>query len=150
MLELISKFDPFLKHHFDTFGNKGHVHTSYFSANISKELIEVMSKSVKLHRRRIKKGQILISVDSTPDVSRVDQLTFTIRYVTYEGSKERFLKYISLGDCRGQSYDNAANMSGQYTGLQARSREQNKYADLAQPLIKFSRCQSSTKMFYAN
>ena len=24
-----------------------------------------------------------------------------------------------LGDCRGQSYDNASNKSGNYTGLQA-------------------------------
>ena len=27
---------------------------------------------------------------------------------------------IPLSNCRGQSYDNASNMSGKYTGLQAR------------------------------
>jgi hypothetical protein len=35
---------------------------------------------------------------------------------------------VSLMNCRGWSYDNAANMSGYYSGLQARLKEQNKYA----------------------
>jgi hypothetical protein len=35
---------------------------------------------------------------------------------------------ISLLNCRGQSYDNAANMSRHYSGLQATRKEQNKYA----------------------
>jgi hypothetical protein len=35
---------------------------------------------------------------------------------------------ISLMNCRGQSYDEAANMSGHYSGLQAGLKEQNKYA----------------------
>jgi hypothetical protein len=30
---------------------------------------------------------------------------------------------IDLGDCRGQSYDNAANMSGTYNGLQTRIKQ---------------------------
>jgi hypothetical protein len=34
----------------------------------------------------------------------------------------------SLTNCRGQSYDNATNMSGHYSGLQAGLKEQNKYA----------------------
>ncbi|KAB0790441.1 hypothetical protein PPYR_15163, partial [Photinus pyralis] len=32
---------------------------------------------------------------------------------------------IDITDCRGQSYDNASNMSGAYTGLQARIKERN-------------------------
>ena len=36
---------------------------------------------------------------------------------------------IDINDCRGQSYDNASNMSGQYSGLQARIKEVNKYAE---------------------
>ena len=35
---------------------------------------------------------------------------------------------IPLMNCRGQSYDNEANMSGRYSGLQAKIKEQNKYA----------------------
>ena len=76
-----------------------------------------------------------MSVDSTPDIANVDQLTIIFRYVLPDGSVERFVKFmptrghtghqldyivlefiedsgISLKDLRGQSYDNAANMSG--------------------------------------
>jgi len=36
---------------------------------------------------------------------------------------------IDVRNCRGQSYDNASNMAGHYSGLQARFRAVNKYAD---------------------
>lgn len=35
---------------------------------------------------------------------------------------------IDINNCRGQSYDNAANMSGIYSGLQARIVKKNPYA----------------------
>lgn len=67
-----------------------------------------------------------ISVDSTPDISHVDQLTCVVRYVLPSGPTERFLTFlqpqrhtgeelgntlvtflqehsISIEDCRGQS-----------------------------------------------
>ena len=82
-----------------------------------------------------------ISVDSTPDIAHVDQSTVVIRYVLKDGPVERFLTFIpmfshtgaeiakivlqlldehgiNITDCRGQTYDNAANMSGKYRGLQ--------------------------------
>ncbi|XP_068206900.1 zinc finger MYM-type protein 1-like [Palaemon carinicauda] len=83
-----------------------------------------------------------ISVDSTPDISHMDQLSFTIRYVLpTTGPVERFLQFIpmlshtgrdiattvldflkekniSVLDCRGQSYDNTSNMSDKYQGTQ--------------------------------
>ena len=37
-----------------------------------------------------------ISVDSTPDVSHVDQLTFTVRYVKDLDPVERFLQFIPV------------------------------------------------------
>ncbi|XP_054009653.1 uncharacterized protein LOC128892986 [Hylaeus anthracinus] len=80
------------------------------------------------------------SVDSTPDITHLDQLTFTVRYVTDQGPIERFLMFvpieghnaehltevvvkffkdndIDINDCRGQSYDNASNMPGRYSRL---------------------------------
>ena len=85
-----------------------------------------------------------ITVDSTPDVTHVDQLTFIIRYAQDDGTiVERFLKFIdssgqhdaepitnhilrtlteydiNLDNCRRQSYDNASNLSGKYTGVLA-------------------------------
>ena len=80
-------------------------------------------------------------------------MSFTIRYVNEEGKPlERFLKFvlirghgaedlagqviktfqeleINLSNCRGQSFDNAANMYGKYSGLQARIKEINPLAE---------------------
>jgi hypothetical protein len=87
-----------------------------------------------------------VSVDSTPDISHVDQLTCVLRYVLPSGPVERFLTFlnmcghsgreladslleylktndIDIADCRGQSYDNASNMSGKYNGMQAIIRQ---------------------------
>uniref|UniRef100_A0A8D8TQM6 Zinc finger MYM-type protein 1 n=1 Tax=Cacopsylla melanoneura TaxID=428564 RepID=A0A8D8TQM6_9HEMI len=42
-----------------------------------------------------------------------------------------FLKEMDLDikDCRGQSYDNASNMSGKYNGLQAKIKEISPHAE---------------------
>ena len=87
-----------------------------------------------------------ISVDSTPDISHSDKLCCIFRYVLDSQPVERFVHFIEmkghgaaelehsirtflekhqikLSDCRGQSYDNASNMSGKY------SREKNPLAD---------------------
>lgn len=93
-----------------------------------------------------------IIVDSTPDVSNVDQLTFIIRYVTTDGSpNENFTTFIpncghtgevmekavvstletldiNINDCVGQTCDNAYNMSSCYKGLQNRIKELNPLA----------------------
>ena len=91
-----------------------------------------------------------ITVDSTPDVTHVDQLTFIIRYELDDGTNvEKFLKFIdcngqhdpesttnhilhtltkyeiNLDNCRGQSYNNASNLFGKYTGVQARLKALN-------------------------
>jgi len=74
-------------------------------------------------------------------------VSFIIRYISkYSTPIERFLKFITntghkseqladadfdtlnqynldIKNCRGQSYDNASNMAGKYTGLQARIKE---------------------------
>lgn len=98
-----------------------------------------------------------VIVDLTPDLSHVDQLTFVFRFVSAEGKVvERFLGFepihshtgislaecvikmvrdlgLDLSNCRGQSYDNASNMSGKYSGLQAHLKKEN-------PLIHYTPC----------
>lgn len=76
-----------------------------------------------------------VSLDFTPDISHVDQLTVIMRFVLPSGPVERFVMFldmdmeghtaeklaqslldflkendIDIKDCRGQSYDNASNM----------------------------------------
>ena len=78
----------------------------------------------------------------------MDQLTFTLRYVKDAAPIERFLQFvpihgdgaehlekvvlnffqendISISDCREESYDNASNMAGQYSGLQKRINDKS-------------------------
>ena len=85
-----------------------------------------------------------IIVDSTPDISHIDELSLIIRYVPEKQSKavECFSKFfpnvghkgkdmydalivanaaydLNFQDCCGQSYNNASNMAGCYAGFQA-------------------------------
>lgn len=85
-------------------------------------------------------------VNSTPDITCIDQLAIVLRYVNCDGQPvERFVKFqdiyghtaeyltitiveiienfdIDIKNCVGQSYDNASNMAGKYSGLQTRIR----------------------------
>ena len=137
-LELISEFDPFLADHIQRFGNPGSGRTSYLSSVICDEVIELLACKVrKIIIDDVKRAKYYsIIVDSTPDVSHTDQLSFVLRYVEENGNPvERFLLFlphpghksenlpnavmsvlsqnsIDIADCRGQSYDNTSNMSG--------------------------------------
>ncbi|XP_013783749.1 zinc finger MYM-type protein 1-like [Limulus polyphemus] len=153
ILELLSEFDPFLEEHLKVYGNTGKGNPSYLSANICEEFIEIMGQRVFCAiLEEIKKSKYYsISVDSNPDISHIDQLIFTVQYIRGSEPVERFLKFIPifshgaknladtvveflqennilLSNYRGQSYDNASNMSARYTGLQARIRELNEFA----------------------
>ena len=101
-----------------------------------------------------KAGYFSFSVDSTPDISHTDQLTLIIRYASLVTGLpiERFITFLELkyhsgvgmadlvhkyltaelqldfSKCRGQSYDNAANMTGRYNGMQQKILEINKFA----------------------
>ena len=84
-----------------------------------------------------------VNIDSTPYILHIDHLTIVVQHVRMSDGEvvERFLTFIPieshteealattvlkfLNECdidiknlRGQSYDNAANMSGCYNGLQ--------------------------------
>lgn len=156
-LEMLAKFDPFIAQHIERFGNKGSGSTSYLSKTVYEEFVQLMGKKVLQQIvTEIKKSKYYsIIVDSTPDISHADQLAFIIRYLQSDGTpKERFIKFIDnpghkseqlaeividtlssldidIKDCRGQSYDNARNMSGAYTGLQKRIKDINCYAEYA-------------------
>lgn len=154
-LETITEFDPFLSTHIAQCGNRGSGKTSYLFSTTSNEFINLIASKIKnTIVSEIQAAKYFsIIVDSTPDIAHIDQLSFIIRYVKENGSPiERFLGFlpnvghkseeletaitsmlaslkIDIGNCRGQSYDNAGNMSGIYTGLQARLKRLNPLAD---------------------
>ena len=155
IIELLVQFDPFIAQHVSRYGDVGRGNVSYLSSTICNEFIQLMAKKVLF--RIISDVKIAkyfaISVDSTPDITHVDQLTFIVRFVDSSGKPvERFLKFITISghdgetltnvildtllkheidimNCRGQSYDNAANMSGKYIGVQARIKQVNPLAE---------------------
>ncbi|MBN3309056.1 ZMYM1 protein, partial [Amia calva] len=159
LLELIAEFDPFLQEHIKKHGQKGKGKPSYLSSGICEEFISLMGNKTKnIIAAEIQQAKYFsVVVDSTPDLSHVDQLTFIFRFVSTEGKVvERFLGFeplhshtgaslaecvlkmvrdlgLDLSNCRGQSYDNASNMSGKYNGLQAHLKMQN-------PLIHYMPC----------
>ena len=127
------------------------------SSTISQEVIEIMgNKVLKVIVKEIQEAKYYsLSVDSTPDFSHIDQLTVVLRYVGASDGEvvKRFLTFIHIAshtdtgealaatvlnflnkcgieikNLRGQSYDNAANMSGCYNGLQAHIARINQLA----------------------
>ncbi|XP_065667803.1 uncharacterized protein LOC136088075 [Hydra vulgaris] len=153
MLELLTQFDSVLKQHIDTFANKGKGNVNYLSKTICEELIDIMSQKVLTHIiTEIKKTKYWgIIVDSTPDISHVDQLSVIFRYYLNGHVYERFFCFlqikshdgkslitdildllerydIDITNCRGQAYDNASNMSGKYSGLQTCLKERSELA----------------------
>ncbi len=137
------------------FGNADKGTPSHLSTTICDEFVQLMGEQVLseiINRIQIAK-YFSISVDSTPDISHTDQLTFIMRCVSPEGSiQERFVKFlqinshtgeyianallsvldelgIDISNCCGQCYDNASSMSGLYKGVQSRVRNINPPAE---------------------
>ncbi|KAL4089440.1 hypothetical protein QTP88_024475 [Uroleucon formosanum] len=154
-MELVAEYDPFLSQHISKYGNPGKGNTSYLSFYTYEQFISIMSE--KVLETIIKEVKAVtyfsISIDSTPDITHIDQLSFIIRYVLPNGEPvECFIGFIDdaghkaeslteaifsilkkydLNVCflRGQSYDNAKNMSGIYSGVQARIKDVISLAD---------------------
>lgn len=158
-LELLSEFDPFLAGHLQKYGNQGSGSTNYLSSTCLTEFIELMAQKVwnEITSSIATAKYFSLIVDTTPDVTHLDQLCFVLRYVGTDCEpRERFIKFVpivghsaenlteiivstieelglNLLNCRGQSYDNAANMAGRYSGVQARIKNLN-------PLAEFVPC----------
>lgn len=104
-LELLAKFDPFLAKHIETHGNKGRGHVSYLSSTICDEFILIMGNEVIkriVDELKLSKYYPII-VDSTPDVSKIDQLTLIVRYILPNGTPI-FLNFCRLSAIKVQIY----------------------------------------------
>lgn len=126
----------------------------YLSSSIQNELISLIAKATKDQILQwCKKAKYYsIIADCTRDVSRVEQLTVTLRFVLLENKKvvihEHFIGFsiadsstglgltehileqlnkcgLQLDDCRGQGYDNGSNMRGIHQGVQKRILDRN-------------------------
>ncbi|XP_026439905.1 zinc finger MYM-type protein 1-like isoform X1 [Papaver somniferum] len=126
---------------------------TYTSPKIQKEILNIISNRVRSKiREEIGNAKYCILVDESRDASKKEQMVIVLRYVDIDGYvQERFfdiqhventcaltlkngitkiLNYYDLQveNMRGQGYDGASNMRGQWNGLQALFREECKYA----------------------
>ena len=131
--------------------------TTYLSPIIQNELIELLGKKVKhLILEEIKAAKyFFILLDSTPNVSHIDQIALIVGYVKVDSSevqiKESFLNFFPLHRknadeiiksildefqqngldimmCRGQAYYNASTTAGILSGVQCRIKQFNSKA----------------------
>ena len=151
-VELMALFDPVMKDHIHKVKCETS-HHRYLGKTIQNELIQCISGiMLSTMVQEIKKCKYFsLILDCTPDVSHIEQLSVVIRIVTVEEDprvKEHFLGFlvaedstgeslsalilkrleeldIAFDDCRGQSYDNGANMKGKNKGVQARLLQLN-------------------------
>ncbi|XP_061902273.1 zinc finger MYM-type protein 1-like isoform X2 [Entelurus aequoreus] len=154
-VELIAKFDPVLKDHVRRI-DSGAEHITYLGKTIQNELITCISdKIVETRVSEIKQSKYYaVILDCTPDVSNQEQMSVVVHTVNIDKTpevKEHFLGFllapestgqglselilqrleelnIPFEDCRGQSYDNGANMKGANKGVQARLSKKNPHA----------------------
>lgn len=156
LVQLIGKFDPIIQEHLKL-AMAGDISDHYCGKNIQAELINLMGEKVKseiVSRARNSKYYSIIA-DCTPDISHIEQLSLTIRFADLSDNnisiKEHFIEFIPVGDssdagltevilnvlnkhglelhnCRGQGYDNGANMKGKNIGVQKRILDLNPLA----------------------
>ncbi|XP_062112624.1 uncharacterized protein LOC133823788 [Humulus lupulus] len=110
-----------------------HSNASYTSPDIKKEILYAFSNKVKKEiRQEIGDSKFCIIVDKARDESKREQMALVLRFVDKEGFiRERFFGVVHVRDTmaltlkeaisniRGQGYDGASNMRGEWNGLQA-------------------------------
>lgn len=107
VVELISQYDPFLSSHVAEYGYQGQGKPSYLSSTICEEVIKIMGNQVMAVIIKVlqQSRYFSLSIDSTPDISHIDQLTTIVKYVRMSDGKvvERFLTFIPIESHTGEA-----------------------------------------------
>ena len=148
IVQLIGRHNPSLKHWLASRDMRP-FRTTYMSAQSQNEFISLLADSVRdqIAAEVNAAGACGIMADTTPDVSRKDQLAVAVRYVTADGKPtERLLQTKEVTDKTGeglaaailssmdeckidkeqlmfQTYDSASSMSGKYRGAKTKVSE---------------------------
>ncbi|XP_008178774.1 zinc finger MYM-type protein 1-like [Acyrthosiphon pisum] len=129
---LMAKNSIPLSEHIHKIESSGKKEYSFLTWQRQNQLIESISEEISLQiQLAIKKSHMFsVSIDSTFDASRKEQVSFVVRYVD-DSLGDVFERVIAVKESPatkelvGQSYDGASNMSGNYKGLQARIKQEN-------------------------
>ena len=83
VLELIAQYESFQSSHLAKYGNQGRGRPSYLSSTICEEIIEIMGNQVLavIVKELQQFKYFSVSIDSTPDISHINQMTTVVRYV---------------------------------------------------------------------
>ncbi|KAM9119888.1 zinc finger MYM-type protein 1-like isoform 2-T2 [Pangshura tecta] len=145
LIKLLAKSDTLLEQHL----LRSDRNATYLSPDIQNDLIQSLSAELlsKIVAEIKVAKYFAIIVDSTIDISKTDQFSLSLRYVTVNGDAvERFIQFselpgasaedffnvllsavknlgLSISMCYSQSYDGASTMSGEISSLQTRIRE---------------------------
>ncbi|XP_027109392.1 uncharacterized protein [Coffea arabica] len=126
---------------------------SYTSPTIQKEILSIWSSKIQKYiREEISDSKFSILVDEAQDRSKREQMAIVLRFVDKQGYiRERFFDIVhahetnsltlkkeicdvlsrhnlSVQNIRGQGYDGASNMHGEWNGLQALFIQECPYA----------------------
>ncbi|XP_074355637.1 uncharacterized protein LOC141695277 [Apium graveolens] len=141
MLKLLASYNPQVE---EIILDKTPKNTKYTSPKIQKELLHVFARKVQdLICDEINDAKYYLIVDESRDISKREQMTIVVRFVDKSGFvRECFLDLVHVKDTtsltlnteifallshhnlnvqniRGQGYDGASNMRGEWNGLQA-------------------------------
>ncbi|XP_019160893.1 PREDICTED: zinc finger MYM-type protein 1-like [Ipomoea nil] len=133
--------------------NKAPRNASYTSPTIQKQILQVLATKVKSDiREEIGDAKFCIIVDEARDESKKEQMSIVLRFVNKDGFiQERFFGVVHVKDTiastlkesifsilshhnldvqniRGQGYDGASNMRGEWNGLKALILDECPYA----------------------
>ncbi|XP_023751327.1 uncharacterized protein LOC111899703 [Lactuca sativa] len=142
-LELIKLLASYNKTIDDVVLENAPQNAKYTSPDFQKEILHVLATNVqKATHDEIRTAKFCLIVDESQDESKKEQMAIVVRFVDRDGNvKERFLDLIhvkditsstlkneimcslsyhklSVQDIRGQGYDGASNMRGEWNGLQ--------------------------------
>lgn len=134
--------DELLQNHISSSGSN----SLYTSPTVQNELIHLIGEDIQTQivKKIVKSKFFSILADGTTDIRKTEQFSLCIRYIDKEEFKMRedFLKFIPISDStgkaladvikfhirsmgldlsliRGQGYDGASSMKGQFKGVQA-------------------------------
>ena len=148
IVRLVSRYCPLLERWIGSKRSRPY-HVTYMSPESQNEMIQLLAEDVRRQVvNEIKVAKMFgVSADTTPDLSRKDQLAVVCRYVDEDGgAKERLLclksttaktgagtaneiittlnsQTLDTNELCFQSYDFTASMSGQFNGAQKKLQE---------------------------
>uniref|UniRef100_A0A2S2P6H6 Zinc finger MYM-type protein 1 n=2 Tax=Schizaphis graminum TaxID=13262 RepID=A0A2S2P6H6_SCHGA len=152
LVKLLSNNHGPLKRHIEQIEGKKKNRLTFLSNVTQNHLLNIISEVIrsKILNEVKRSGQFAVIIDTTTDVSNLEQFTFILRYVNEEGLvQERLVSLVTASDATGlgmfevfceitnkyniewktqliaQAYDGAASMQGQYSGLKTRIQNEN-------------------------